>query len=273
MGSTAEINTPIVSLLVSLALCLNGSQQYSCAMPSPTPSPAEPTPNNTSDSLPAAGQTPEQIQPLLSSENFGDRIKGINLLRNIDPAVAFELIVPLCTDANTRVRYAAVSQVSTLGEQDKAAALTLLKTALGDSEPDVQAAAADSLGALKLTESLGDLQALYENTPEWLVQMSVIACLGEMGDRNAFDLLKSALSADNSLVAVSAIGALGELGDERAIALLLPYAKSDDWQMRHRVAQSLGHFRQQPEALQALKTLSTDESALVAETAQRVMAA
>lgn len=227
--------------------------------------------HDPAESNPNASQSPEQIQPLLTAENFGDRIKGINLLRNIEPAVAFELITPLCTDANTRVRYAAVSQVSTLGEQDKKAALGLLTTALGDSEPDVQAAAADSLGALKLTEALGDLQALYENTPEWLVQMSVIACLGEMGDRKAFELLKSALSADNSLVVVSAIGALGELGDERAITLLLPYATSDDWQIRHRVAQSLGHFRQHSETNQVLKTLATDESAIVAETAQRVM--
>ena len=95
---------------------------------------------------------------MLTSENFGDRIKGINLLRNIDPQIAFELITPLCSDRNTRVRYAAVSQVSTLGEHHKDAAFKILKTALGDAEPDVQAAAADSLGALKLTAALGDLQ-------------------------------------------------------------------------------------------------------------------
>ncbi len=211
----------------------------------------------------------EQIQPLLNSENFGDRIKGINLLRNIDPAIAFNLIRPLCSDSNTRVRYAAISQVSTLGKQDKAIALNLLKTALNDSEPDVQAAAADSLGALKLTESLADLQTLYQSTPEWLVQMSIIACLGEMGDRTAFDLLQSALSSDNPLIEVSAIGALGELGDDRAIPLLLPYADSDDWQVRHRVAQALGHFNSQSQVASTLQKLVADESTIVAETAQR----
>ncbi|MEM6868250.1 MAG: HEAT repeat domain-containing protein [Cyanobacteria bacterium P01_C01_bin.121] len=242
-------------------------------MPPSVPSPAEPNSGSNSgpNSTPESGQSPEQIQQLLHSENFGDRIKGINFLRTLEPDIAFKLITPLCSDNNTRVRYAAVSQVSTLGEQDKAAALDLLKNALGDDEPDVQAAAADSLGALKLTESLPDLQTLYENTPEWLVKMSVVACLGEMGDRNAFDLLASALSADNSLVVVSAIGALGELGDERALPLLLPYAKNDDWQVRHRVAQALGHFRQHEEAAQTLTLLVADESELVADTAQRVM--
>ncbi|MGB3570567.1 MAG: HEAT repeat domain-containing protein [Phormidesmis sp.] len=211
----------------------------------------------------------ERIQPLLNSENFGDSIKGINLLRHIDPAIAFHLIRPLCSDPNTRVRYASISQVSTLGEQDKAIALDLLKAALSDSEPDVQAAAADSLGALKLTESLADLQTLYQDTPEWLVKMSIIACLGEMGDRAAFDLLQSALASDNSLIEVSAIGALGELGDDRAIPLLLPYADSDDWQVRHRAAQALGHFNHQSQVANTLQKLASDESAIVAETAQR----
>ncbi|EDX87882.1 PBS lyase HEAT-like repeat domain protein [Synechococcus sp. PCC 7335] len=216
----------------------------------------------------SSAPTPEQLRPLLNSENFGDRIKGINLLRDIEPATAFKLIQPLCQDSNTRVRYAAVSQLSTLGEQDPTVALNLLKSAIVDPEPDVQAAAADSLGALKLTEAFSDLQTLYQNTSEWLVQMSVVACLGEMGDPRAFDLLQTALEEGNSLVSVSAMGALGELQDERAIPLLLPYVDNDDWQVRHRLAQALGHFAQHPDAIAALQTLANDKSDLVAETAK-----
>lgn len=205
---------------------------------------------------------------MLGSENSGDRIKAINQLRTIDPATAFTLIQPLCDDPNTRVRYAAVSQISTLGEQDKSKAFEVLTASLGDPEPDVQAAAADSLGALKLTDALDDLKELYETTSEWLVQMSIVACLGEMGDRHAFDLLESALASENSLIAVAAIGALGELKDDRALPLLLPYATSEDWQIRHRAAQALGYFSDRPEAAKALQTLAQDKSALVAETAR-----
>ncbi|MFK8182595.1 MAG: HEAT repeat domain-containing protein [Phormidesmis sp.] len=212
----------------------------------------------------------EQINALLQSENFGDRIKAINHLRNIDPATAFKLIQPLCDDPNTRVRYAAVSQIATLGEQDTATAYTVLTASLGDPEPDVQAAAADALGALKLTDALDNLKELYTTTTEWLVQMSVVACLGEMGDTRAFELLQSALNQDNSLVAVSAIGALGELQDERAIPLLLPYTNDTDWQVRHRIAQALGNFSTHPQAAEALKQLTNDESDIVAETAKRL---
>ena len=213
---------------------------------------------------------PEQIKTLLDAEDFGDRIKGINLLRNIDPAVAFKLITPLVDDPNTRVRYAAVSQIATLGEQDKSTAYTVLSASLGDPEPDVQAAAADALGALKLTDAVDDLKELYEMTSEWLVKMSVVACLGEMGDSRAFDLLEKALKQDNSLVAVSAIGALGELKDDRAIALLLPYVEDSDWQVRHRIAQALSHFPDNPDVVQALSQLAQDDSEIVAETARRL---
>ena len=214
----------------------------------------------------------EQIKALLQAEDFGDRIKAINRLRNIDPEIAFQLIQPLTDDPNTRVRYAAVSQISTLGEQDKPTAYRVLTASLGDPEPDVQAAAADGLGALKLTDAMDDLQELYETTSEWLVQMSVVACLGEMGDARAFDLLKSALNQENSLVSVSAIGALGELKDERAIPLLLPYADSSDWQVRHRTAQALGNFPSHAEATQRLEQLAQDDSEIVAETARRLLA-
>ena len=66
---------------------------------------------------------PAQVRQMLKAENFGDRIKAINQLRDLDPALAFELIQPLCDDPNTRVRYAAVSQISTLGEDRKSTRL------------------------------------------------------------------------------------------------------------------------------------------------------
>ncbi|MDP8966622.1 MAG: HEAT repeat domain-containing protein, partial [Cyanobacteriota bacterium] len=84
--------------------------------------------------------TRESVQQLLSSEDFGQRISGVNQLRQLEPSVAFELIQPVVTDRNTRVRYAAVSQLDTLGNQDLQATLRLLRDRLiNDLEPDVQA--------------------------------------------------------------------------------------------------------------------------------------
>jgi HEAT repeat protein len=211
--------------------------------------------------------TPEAVQELLNSEDFGKRLSGVNQLRSLAPHQAFEMIQGAIADPNTRVRYAAVSQLSSLGHQNLALALDMLQRALQDPEPDVQAAAADALGALKLTTAFEDLQQLYHRSSEWLVQFSIIAALGELGDTRAFGLLETALGSETELVKTAAIGSLGELGDRRAIPLLLPLIADPDWQVRHRVAQALGHFKS-PEVQPALEQLAQDDVEAVAQQAK-----
>lgn len=215
--------------------------------------------------------TRESVQQLLSSEDYGQRISGVNQLRQLDDAVAFELIQPAIGDRNTRVRYAAVSQLDRLGHQDLQATLAILRDRLfNDPEADVQAAAADVVGALKLTEAYDDLEQLYHQTSEWLVQFSIIATLGELGDPRAFALLKEALDSPTSLVQTAAISSLGELGDSRAIPLLVPFAENPDWQMRYRVVQALSRLGG-AEARAVLEGLAKDEVEQVAQEAQMAL--
>ncbi|MCU0549026.1 MAG: HEAT repeat domain-containing protein [Leptolyngbya sp. Prado105] len=216
--------------------------------------------------------TPDSVRNLLQSQDFGDRLRGVNQLRQLDPAIAFELIQIPVVDSNVRVRYAAVSQVATLGSQNLSAALQLLQVALADLEPDVQAAAADSICALRLTDAYADLETLYRHTSEWLVQFSIIAGLGELGDPRSFDLLVEALNSENEVIQPVAIGSLGELGDVRAVELLIPYATNPDWQIRQRVVQALARFNT-PDARSTIETLTQDETELVAEQAKQALAA
>jgi len=215
--------------------------------------------------------TPEEVDQLLTSDNYGDRISGVNQLRTLDPACAFDLIQKMVTDKNTRVRYAAVSQLSSLGKQDPPLALTILRDRLlNDPETDVKAAAADSLGALQLTEAYPDLAQVYYSTSEWLLQFSIVACLCEMGDPNSFALLQEALSSPIELIQTAAIVALGELKDTRAIPLIISFLSHPDWQIRHRVAQALEHF-QRSSVQAALETLAQDPQESVAQEAQRIL--
>lgn len=187
--------------------------------------------------------TPESIENLLNSENFGERIRGLNQLRQIDLKTAFDMVQPLITDDNTRVRYAAVSQLDTLGTIDQDASIKILRDRLfNDPEPDVQAAAADAIGGLQLVEAYDDLAKVYHETTEWLVQFSIIAALGELGEPRGFDLLSEALHSDNNLLQTAAIGSMGELGDNRAVDLLTPFADHEDWQIRYRLVQALGRL-------------------------------
>jgi HEAT repeat protein len=213
--------------------------------------------------------TPESVEQLLNSEDFGDRLRAVNQLRQLEPAIAYKLIQSAISDKNVRVRYAAVSQMSTLGTQNLSNALEVLLDSLrNDPEPDVKAAAADALGGLKLTEALEDLQQLYNNTSEWLIQLSIVAALGEMGDPKAFPILEKALNSEHELIQTMAIGALGELGDKRALPLLLPYVSNADWQVRYRVAQALVRLGGE-EAEPALEILAKDEVEQVALEAKR----
>lgn len=211
--------------------------------------------------------TPESVRELLQSEDYGDRLRAVNQIRSLDPKIGFELLQLVIADSNPRIRYAAVSQMATLGHQDIAQAETVLRTCLiSDPEPDVQAAAADSIGALGLADVYGDLAILYAQTSEWLVQLSIVAALGELGNPDAFELLQEAVAVDNELISTAALGALGDLGDERGLPILLSYTDNSDWQVRHRLVQALSNFSQ-PAALDALKQLSQDESPIVAEAA------
>lgn len=212
--------------------------------------------------------TPESVQQELSSENFGDRLRGVNNLRQLDPEIAFDLIVPIATDPNVRVRYAAVSQLSTLGVANLPKSLEILRDRLhNDPEADVKSAAADGIGALKLTDGFEDLQQAYHSTTDWMLQMSVIAGLGEMGDPRGFELLKEAIASEEPLVQLAAISSLGELGNPDAVEILVPFVDADDWQIRQRLVQALSYF-QTEESKKALETLAQDKSAQVASYAK-----
>jgi HEAT repeat protein len=213
----------------------------------------------------------ESVRELLSSENLGDRLRAVNQIRELEPNVGFELVQIAIGDSSSRVRYSALSQMDTLGSQDLDLSLQILRDRLlNDPEADVQAAAADCLGALKLQSAFEDLQNLYHSSPEWLVKFSIIAALGELGDPRSIELLKQALVSDNELIKTAAISSLGELGDPQGISLLTPYTTDPDWQVRYRVVQALTRLGG-TEALAILKTMADDEVEAIATEAKKAL--
>jgi HEAT repeat protein len=214
--------------------------------------------------------TPEDVRALLNSQDLGDRLRAVNYLPNLEESDAFELVQLAIADPNARVRYAAVSKMDDLGQHDLQASTQILRDRLNDAEADVQAAAADSICALKLTDCFDDLQHLYQTTPEWLVKFSIVAALGELGNPQAFELLQDALNSGHDLLTPTAIGALGELGDTRAIPLLIPYAANSDWLIRYRVVQALGRL-DGSEVRSTLEQLTQDPVEQVAQAAKDLL--
>lgn len=213
--------------------------------------------------------SPESVKQLLDSQDLGDRLRAMNQVRELDnKTIALELALRAIKDPNARVRYSAVSQLDTLGGQDLNTSLNVLRDRLlNDPEPDVQAAAADCLGALKLTDAFADLAQVYHSTPEWLVRFSIIATLGELGDPRSFDLLKEALESGSELDKTAAISSLGDLGDPQAIELLAPFATNPDWQIRYRVVQALAKLGGD-RAKSLIEQLAQDEVEAVSQEAK-----
>ena len=188
--------------------------------------------------------------------------------RNLSMAERFEFVCIASGDRNTRIRYDAVSQMATLGNHDLDKSLEILRDRLlNDPEIDVKSAAADAIGALKLTSCFLDLENVYKSANDWLMQFSIIAALGELGDIRGFELLTDALANNpNDLVKIAAIGALGELKDPRGLELLIPLVDNSDWQIRHRLAQALANIGTET-AIATLKKLVDDPTPQVAEIA------
>ena len=212
--------------------------------------------------------TPDSVKKQLESEDLGDRLRGVNEIRELEPAIGFELIQSAITDENARVRYSAVSQFDTLGTQDLDKSLNLLRGLLQDPEADVKAAAADCLGGLKLVAAFDDLLQLYQSTGDWIIKLSVVAALGELGEPRGFEVLKHALGEDNDLVRTAAISSMGELGNTEAVSILAPYASDSDWQIRYRVAQALNRLGTD-EAKPILENLANDQVEAVAQEAKK----
>ena len=211
----------------------------------------------------------ESLKVQLQSPEYGERMHALTQSRSLSESDRFEFVTIASSDQNARMRYNAVSQLATVGNFDLEKSLEILCDRLvNDPEMDVKAAAADAIGALKLTSAFEHLANAYKYTNDWLMQFSVIAALGELGDQRGFDLLADALMNNpNDLVRIGAIGALGELNDPRCLGLLLPLADNPDWQVRHRLAQAFANIGSD-QAIAALKQLADDSTPQVAEIAK-----
>jgi HEAT repeat protein len=172
-----------------------------------------------------------EVREHLRSNSPAERALGINYARYLDDHTRYDILIEMIEDSDPQVRYAAVTQLATVGAHDRQRTLRAVRKILWNAEEDatVRAGAADVLGGLRFHEAYPDLEKLFHESKDWVVRFSIVAALGEMGVPEAFSILVEALeSKDEPLVQLAAIGALGELGDERARVHLEPLMNSAD---------------------------------------------
>ncbi len=207
----------------------------------------------------------ESLREQLASDDMGTRMKALHASRSLPVSERFTLVGIAATDLSSRIRYDAVSQLGLVGTVDLQKSLEILSDRLYvDPELDVRAAAAASLGSLQLIQAFDLLKTAYESTNDWMFQFSIVAAIGELGAPQGFDFLVEALQSTNELVKIAAIGSLGDLGNLAAVSILLPLIEDPDWQVRHRVSQSLAHLGGS-DAKAGLEKLANDPVAQVSE--------
>ncbi len=91
--------------------------------------------------------------------------------------------------------------------------------------------------------------------------------MGNIKDPRASKILIQALDSKELVVQEAAISALGEIQDIESVDSILRFAQSEDWLMRQRLAEALGHLPT-AKSISALKYLAKDNHPHVAEAAK-----
>lgn len=206
-----------------------------------------------------------QISAQLESADTKDRMLALAALREVPAEAAVPLIKKVINDRIPQVRSMAIFA---LGVKQTEECYPLLRDILiSEADYGVRADAAGALGYLQDPRAFEPLiRAFYEDT-EWLVRFSAAVSLGNLQDPRAYDALIQALNSDESVLQQAAISALGEIGAIAAVDHILRFAQSEDWLVRQRLAEALGHLPT-AKSLSALKYLAKDANPQVADAAK-----
>mmetsp|Transcript_6434 Transcript_6434/g.9993 ORF Transcript_6434/g.9993 Transcript_6434/m.9993 type:complete len:252 (+) Transcript_6434:43-798(+) len=190
----------------------------------------------------------DDLRELLKSERQGDRLKALIDAPLLAPDLRMDILVEAAKNERSPVRTMAVGMLADYGHTDKKRAAEILFDRLrNETEVSAQSTAADTIAALRLDGAYDILVEAFTQSKDWVLRMSVVAALGELGDERAFDFLAEVLKTcedGEQLVWIAAIGALGDLKDKRAIPLLEAYTNHEDEQVRQRVQHSIAALQQ-----------------------------
>lgn len=197
----------------------------------------------------------EQISTQLDSQNSRDRMVALASLRNVPAIDAVPLIKKVLNDENLQIRSMAIFALGIKSTED--CYPILVKVLETDPDYGLRADAAGALGYLEDIRAFEPLvRAFYEDT-DWLVRFSAAVALGNLKDPRAYEVLLHALDSPEVVLQQAAIAALGEIKAIAAVDEILRFAQAEDWLVRQRLAEALGHLPT-PKSISALQYLEKD---------------
>jgi HEAT repeat protein len=209
-------------------------------------------------------QSLDDLLRQLDSPELKDRKLAIAALRPIDPDLALPILKKGLQDENQQVRSMAIFA---LGLKPTDETLEILLDLL-KNEPDygVRADAAGALGYLEDIRAFEPLTQAFSDNTNWLVRFSIAVSLGNLKDPRAERTLLRALNSEEVVIQQAAIAALGEIGAIASVDKILTFITSDDWLIRQRLAEALGHLDTE-KSRSALRYLTKDSNPNVSEAA------
>lgn len=210
----------------------------------------------------------KQIKSYLNSNDYGDRLKGLTELRNIETESAVPLLLTKIQDEEFLVRsLVAMGLGRKRNSESYAALLELIKF---DRDPNVRAEAANSLSFYGQIAA-NHLVSLFIRDSNWLVRRSIIAAMIELNSpQELFEICIFGLDSEDLSVREASIEALAFLGDtvkkQDALEQLLRFVNSEFWRLRVKVALALKKI-DDPRSKKALNILRQDENSRVVDAA------
>lgn len=171
----------------------------------------------------------------LQSSDPKERLLGTQLLKTSLSGSEIRRLGPLVTDLDKAVRLSAIAILGSAPAEFARDAAEFVLTALSDRESEVRAAAARSLGILRVASSAVPLAGHLQDADD-AVRLHVARALGVINDSSAVPALLVALGDIDAQVRAAAAEALALCGDQRAVPGLLELLSKKEVSLAERAA-------------------------------------
>lgn len=165
-----------------------------------------------------------QVRPWISAGDVEERILAATIMGREPTAEDARLLVEILKDSEVQVRAVAAQSLGRTMGDVRLAACTGLVGALDDASQQVRIEAAASLGQVG-TNTVTVALAAHIGDPEPAVRVQVAIALGVIGDPSAVQALLVSTSDLDESVVIAAARALGEIGAIEAVPTLIAVAQ------------------------------------------------
>ncbi len=186
-----------------------------------------------------------ELKLLLANENPQLRLRGLVALKDYDAEAAVPILISHRQDDAFLVRSFVAMGLGR--KRNQVAYAALLEMLLAESDHNVQAEIANSLG-LYGAIAAESLVTLFNENTNWLVRRSILAIMPEMDiPQKLMGVALAALEDTDETIVQAGISTLGLLANTpeagQALMALLPFAASQNWRSRQTAAHALKSFR------------------------------